>query len=184
MPTTTAHVHAASVILNLIVPSKFCRHPDRIQAKSQRSLTNCQISDIRETIVAPNARERIGAALRNAKQHAVPTPFGRQLLPSSHVWHGNAAKVRRPPYLHMSCAGAAKIGRPRRTAAMSRQADCASSIVPCQARTSGLGILLGSARQGPSGRFGPSARVGGCPAPVTSPGAEDRQEKPISDIRA
>lgn len=35
-----------------------------------------------------------------------------------------------------------------------------------------------------TGRYGPSARVRGCPAPFAAPGPADRREEPLADGRA
>lgn len=66
--------------------------------------------------------------------------------------------------------------------AISRKADCDPTISPRQARMSGLGMLQGGAKPALSGRYGPSARARGCPAPFPAPGRADRREEPIPVI--
>lgn len=69
-------------------------------------------------------------------------------------------------------------------AASSRRADFDPTISLRQARTSGLGMLLGGARARLSGSKGPSAPIRGYRAPVQSPGAADRCEdlKAVVDL--
>ena len=66
----------------------------------------------------------------------------------------------------------------QRTAEKSCGVNCALSIAPRQARTSGLRKLQGSMRQASNDRDGPRARVRGCPAPFPAPGLVDRREEP------